>query len=135
MQIIAESSLRTFRERGLCAEAPLVAWDAVAFKANQAGPAGVKKAFGATMDFIGDNRVIFDIGSNEYRLIMHFACACRRGLIKFVGIRLPVAGCAASKDSESTGPGRMAPGTNQKLSFVEKMAFGCHLVTAEYAGW
>lgn len=85
MQIIAKSTLRTFWDREPRAEAPLKAWFAVASKADWAGPADVKAAFGTTVDFVGDNRVIFDIGGNKYRLIVHFAYAYRRGLIKFVG--------------------------------------------------
>lgn len=41
--------------------------------------------FGTTVDFIGDSRVIFDVGGNKYRLIAHVAYPYRRVLIKFVG--------------------------------------------------
>lgn len=85
MQIIAKSTLRKFWEREPRAEAPLMAWYAVASKAEWASPADVKRDFGTTVDFVGDNRVIFDIGGNKYRLIVHFAYPYRRGLIKFVG--------------------------------------------------
>jgi len=37
------------------------------------------------VDFIGDNRVIFDIGGNKYRLVVHFAYQYKTALIKFVG--------------------------------------------------
>ena len=36
-------------------------------------------------DFVGDNRVIFDIGGNKYRLVVHVAYKYHRVLIKFVG--------------------------------------------------
>lgn len=85
MQIIAKSALRTFWEREPRSEVPLSAWYAVASRADWSGPADVKAAFGTTVDFVGDNRVIFDIGGNKYRLIAHFAYPFRRGLIKFVG--------------------------------------------------
>lgn len=41
--------------------------------------------FGGNVDFVGDNRVIFDIGGNKYRLIVHVAYAYGRVLVKFVG--------------------------------------------------
>ena len=41
--------------------------------------------FGATVDFIGDNRLIFDIGGNRYRLIVHVSYVYKRVLVKFVG--------------------------------------------------
>jgi mRNA interferase HigB len=37
------------------------------------------------VDFVGDNRAIFDIGGNKYRLIAHFAYPFKTALIKFVG--------------------------------------------------
>ncbi len=54
-------------------------------KAVWAGPADVKAEFGSTVDFIRNNRLIFDIAGNKYRLIVHVAYAYERVLIKFVG--------------------------------------------------
>ena len=48
-----------------------------------AGPADVKRQFGTTVDFVGDNRVIFDVGGNKYRLIVHVSYTFGRVLIKF----------------------------------------------------
>ena len=85
MQIIAKSALRAFWERQPRAETPLRAWHAVVSRADWAGPADVKAMFGTGVDFVGDNRLIFDIGGNKFRLIVHVAYAYRRVLIKFVG--------------------------------------------------
>ncbi len=38
-----------------------------------------------SVDFVGDNRVIFDIGGNKYRLVAHVSYAYRRVLVKFIG--------------------------------------------------
>jgi mRNA-degrading endonuclease HigB of HigAB toxin-antitoxin module len=46
---------------------------------------GLKRAFGNNVDFVGDNRVIFDIGGNKYRLVVHFSYKFKTALIKFVG--------------------------------------------------
>jgi len=40
-------------------------------KAVWQGPADVKEQFGTTVDFVADNRVIFDLGGNKYRLVVH----------------------------------------------------------------
>jgi mRNA interferase HigB len=64
---------------------PLRVWYAAVSQTVWSGPAGVKAEFGASVDFIGDNRLIFDIAGNEYRLIVHVAYAYRRVLIKFIG--------------------------------------------------
>ena len=49
------------------------------------GPQEIKDEFGTTVDFVGDNRVIFNVSGNKYRVIIAFAYPYRRGLIKFVG--------------------------------------------------
>ena len=45
----------------------------------------MKAQFGATVDFVGDNRVIFDISGNKFRLIVRVAYSHQRVLIKFIG--------------------------------------------------
>ena len=67
------------------AETPLRVWYTAVSHSEWLGPSDVKAEFGATVDFIGDNRVIFDIAGNKYRLIVHVAYAYKRVLIKFVG--------------------------------------------------
>ena len=37
------------------------------------------------LDFVGDNRVIFDLGGNKYRLIVHVSFTFGRVLVKFIG--------------------------------------------------
>ena len=66
------------------AEAPLRTWFAIASTAEWTGPADIKAQFRAA-DFVGDNRVIFNIGGNKYRLVVHVAYPFRRVLVKFVG--------------------------------------------------
>ena len=85
VQIIARRTLKEFWTRHNQAEAPLTAWYLAVSKAEWNGPADVKAMFGATVDFVGDNRIIFDIAGNKYRLIVHVAYAFKRVLIKFVG--------------------------------------------------
>lgn len=85
MQIIAKSTLKAFWDRHPRAETPLRAWYAVVSRASWRGPADVKAMFGGNVDFVGDNRVIFDIGGNNYRLVVHVAYAHGRVLVKFVG--------------------------------------------------
>ena len=61
------------------------AWYGAASKAAWAGPAEVKEQFGATVDFVADNRLIFDIGGNKFRLVVHVAYPFKRVLVKFIG--------------------------------------------------
>lgn len=85
MHIVARRTLREFWERHAQAETPLRVWFARASKADWLGPADVKADFGATVDFVADNRVVFDIAGNKYRLVVHMMYGRRRALIKFVG--------------------------------------------------
>ena len=85
MQVIARRTLKTFWERHPQAEGPLRSWFAAVSKARWSGPSDVKRQFGATVDFVSDNRVIFDVGGNKYRLIAHIAYGFGRVLVKFVG--------------------------------------------------
>jgi mRNA interferase HigB len=48
-------------------------------------PSGIKRQFGNTVDFVGDNRVIFDLGGNKCRLIVHVSFTFGRLLVKFIG--------------------------------------------------
>ncbi|MBY5751287.1 type II toxin-antitoxin system HigB family toxin [Rhizobium leguminosarum] len=85
MQIIAKSALRAFWERHPQARTLLSVWYSTVSRAEWTGPSDIKTMFGANVDFVGDNRIIFDIGGNKYRLIVHVAYRYRRVLIKFVG--------------------------------------------------
>ena len=85
MQVIARRTLRQFWERHPQAERPIRAWYAAVSGARWSGPADVKRQFGLTVDFVGDNRAIFDLGGNKYRLIVHISYAFSRVLVKFVG--------------------------------------------------
>ena len=57
----------------------------MANRAQWTAPADVKAEFGATVDFLADNRLVFDIAGNRYRLIVHAAYRYKRVLIKFIG--------------------------------------------------
>lgn len=85
MQVIALRTLRTFWNRHPQAEAPVRAWFNQVAGARWTGPAEVKAQFGSTVDFVGDNRLIFDLGGNKYRLIVHVSYTYGRVLVKFIG--------------------------------------------------
>lgn len=85
MQIIALRTLKLFWARERQAEMPLRTWHAIVAKARWANPADVTQQFGASVDFVADNRVIFDIGGNKYRLIVRIVYRFRAVQVKFVG--------------------------------------------------
>ena len=85
MRIIARRTLKAFWSVHNQAEAPLTAWYVAVSRADWRSPADVKAMFGTSVDFLGDNRVDFDIAGNKYRLVVHVAYPFRTVLVKFVG--------------------------------------------------
>ena len=67
------------------AEMPLRTWYALVDKASWATPNDIKADFGSAVDFVADNRVIFDIGGNKFRLVAHVSYRFKRVLVKFIG--------------------------------------------------
>lgn len=85
MRVIARRTLKEFWERHPQAEIPIRTWFAAVTKAEWRSPADIKAGFGTTVDFVGDNRAIFDLGGNKYRLLVHVAYPFGRVLVKFIG--------------------------------------------------
>lgn len=65
-------------------EGPLKAWFAEATAAAWKTPADVKAQY-RNASIIGDNRVVFNIAGNKYRLIVHINYPKQIVLVKFVG--------------------------------------------------
>jgi len=84
VRIIAISRLREFWEKHPQAEAPLRAWYALARRADWGSPADVKAAY-RSASLLANNRVVFNIKGNDYRLVV--AVHYNRGMmfIRFVG--------------------------------------------------
>ena len=82
--VIARRTLKTFWTRHADAEGPLRAWFAEAGRASWSNPQDIKNRY-ASADFVGTDRVIFNIGGNRYRLIAAVDYARHIVFIKFVG--------------------------------------------------
>jgi len=84
MRIIAKSTLRDFWIRFPAAEESLLAWYREAEKADWVTPGKIKEQYG-TANIVGDNRVVFNIKGNDYRLVVKFNYEYRVGYVRFVG--------------------------------------------------
>ena len=84
MRVIAYRSLQNFWALHPPAEQPLKAWYGEAKKAEWRQPADIKAHY-RNASFVGNNRVVFNIKGNDYRLIV--AVAYRIGIVyvKFIG--------------------------------------------------
>jgi len=84
VRIIALRTLREFWERHADAEQPLRAWYHDARKADWRIPADVKRVY-ANASVVGENRMVFNIGGNKYRLVVAINYAFRICYVRFVG--------------------------------------------------
>jgi mRNA interferase HigB len=84
MRIIAKSTLRDFWERFPDAEEPLLSWYREAEKADWDTPAKIKDQY-RNASFVGDNRVVFNIKGNDYRLVVKINYGYRVVYVRFVG--------------------------------------------------
>jgi mRNA interferase HigB len=86
MRIISRKTLRDFWEKLSHAdsEQPLKSWFKIASEADWETPADIKEQFGSA-SFVGNNRVVFNIGGNKYRLVVAVNYPYRIMYIRFVG--------------------------------------------------
>ncbi len=84
MRIIARRTLREFWQRHERAEQALRAWYAEAMKAAWRSPQEIKDTY-RHASFLGDNRVVFNIGGNHHRLVVHINFDYQIVYVKFVG--------------------------------------------------
>src|SRR3972149_4876496 len=84
MRIIALATLREFWKKHVDAEVPLRSWYTLASRSDWRHPADVKAA-DRSASGVANNRIVFNIKGNDYRLVaaMHY----NRGMtfIRFVG--------------------------------------------------
>jgi mRNA interferase HigB len=86
MRIIAVSTLRNFwRRPGRSdAEQPLRAWVHIVRAAEWLKPTDVKMMF-RSADILKNERVVFNIGGNKYRLVAAVHYRGRRLYVRFIG--------------------------------------------------
>jgi mRNA interferase HigB len=84
MRIVALSTLRAFWERHPDSKTPLQSWYALASRTVWTSPSEIKQAY-RNASFTANNRVVFNIKGNDYRLVV--AVRYDRGLmyVRFVG--------------------------------------------------
>ena len=86
MRVVAIRTLREFWEKSghQDAEQPLKAWYAEAKKAYWKTPQMIKDRY-RSASFVGQNRVVFNIGGNKYRLVVFIKYEMETVFIRFIG--------------------------------------------------
>lgn len=84
VQIISRRPLVEFWTRYPDAKGPLTAWYHEVEAATWLTPNDIKATY-ATASLVGNNRVVFNIGGNKYRLIVFVLYPSHKVLIKVIG--------------------------------------------------
>jgi mRNA interferase HigB len=86
MRVIAKSTLVKFWSRSECADAKgaLQSWYDEAIKANWTTPQVIKEHY-RSASICGNNRVVFNIAGNKYRLVVEMQYQAGIAWVKFVG--------------------------------------------------
>ena len=84
MRVIAISTLRRFWQKHPMAEIPLRAWYAKARRARRDRPADVQ-ANRRNVSVLANNRVVFNIKGNDYRLVVAMRYDMQIMFIRFIG--------------------------------------------------
>lgn len=86
MRVISKRTLKVFweKENYEDAQAPLEAWHDVALKAEWKSPQDVKEQF-RNASICANNRVVFNIGGNKYRLVVEIQYRVGIVWVKFIG--------------------------------------------------
>ena len=84
MRIIARRTLREFSDTVADAKAALDAWYHEARKANWKTPNDIKAQY-RNASIVGNNRVVFNIAGNKYRLVVSINYSAGIIYIKFIG--------------------------------------------------
>lgn len=84
MRVIAKRSLREFWEKHTIVEQALKAWYQEASEADWEEPMAIKRHY-PSASFLEDNRVVFNIKGNHFRLVVKINYPYRLVWIRFVG--------------------------------------------------
>lgn len=84
MRVIAQSTLRNFWLKHQNTEQQLKAWYQETIKADWSTPGDIKKEY-PSASFLQDNRIVFNIKGNHYRLIVKVNYSYKMVWIRFIG--------------------------------------------------
>ena len=84
MVIVTKTKLNEYSEKHSAVAEPLNYWYAIACKANWSNFADIKKDFNS-VDAVGNDRYVFNIKGNAFRLIAMIHFDIRTVYIRFIG--------------------------------------------------
>ena len=85
MRVIKRRVLQEFGEAHAQARVPLEHWYQLVKAGEWQNTVDLKRVFGTSVDFVANNRVVFDIKGNDYRLIAEINYRRQIMFIRFLG--------------------------------------------------
>lgn len=84
MNVISKRTIVQFYEKNIQAKTALEVWYADARKSTWNNPSDIKAIY-SDASFLADNRVVFNIKGNKYRLVVHIDYLRKIVRVKFIG--------------------------------------------------
>ena len=84
MRVVTPKRLREYAEKKPNARIPLLYWYQVVSRASWYSLADIKKDFNS-VDYVGNNRYVFNIKGNEFRLVVILIFISQKVYIRFIG--------------------------------------------------
>jgi len=84
MRVVTPKRLAEYSNKNPQSKIPLLHWYEIVKKANWSSLNDIKKDFN-TVDYVGNNRYVFNIKGNDYRLITIIIFISNKVYIRFIG--------------------------------------------------
>ena len=84
MRVVTPKKLREYSLDNAQARIPLLNWYEIVRKANWENLSDVKQDF-RTVDYVGNNRYVFNIKGQDYRIIVIIIFISKKVYIRFIG--------------------------------------------------
>ena len=84
MRVVTPKKLREYSIDNAQARIPLLNWYDIVIKANWENLSDIKQDF-RTVDYVGNNRYVFNIKGNDYRIVVIIIFISKKVYIRFIG--------------------------------------------------
>jgi len=84
MRVVTPKKLRDYSAKNPRAKIPLLSWYEVVRKAEWNNLNDIKRDFNS-VDYVGNNRYVFNIKGNDYRLVVIIIFISQKVYIRFIG--------------------------------------------------
>lgn len=84
MRVVSPRKLREYAEKEIKARVPLLHWYEIVRQAEWNTLSDIKQDFNA-VDYVGNNRYVFNIKGNDYRLVAIVVMVSGKVYIRFIG--------------------------------------------------